>query len=67
MITTETFLSSAKKYQFFTRSESGPKYRVFNARSPRTNVGFFNRHKPQADGTNLDVRFAGMEGRNTVK
>ena len=29
MITTETFLSSAKKYQFVTRSESGPKYLGF--------------------------------------
>jgi hypothetical protein len=46
----------AKKYQFVTRSESGPKYWVFNTRSALMNLGFFNRHKPQAHGTNLDVR-----------
>jgi len=38
---------AAKKYQFLTRSESGPKYWIFNTRSPRMNVGFFNRCMPQ--------------------
>jgi len=45
---------AANKYQFFTRSESGPKYLFLNARSLRINLGIFNRHKPQADGTKLD-------------
>jgi hypothetical protein len=47
---------AANKYQFVTRSQSGPKHWVFNTRSALVNLGFFNRHKPQADGTNLDVR-----------
>jgi hypothetical protein len=35
----------AKKYQFVTRSGSGPNFWVFKARSPRMNVGFLNRYK----------------------
>ena len=35
---------AVKKHQFVTRSESGPKYWVFNTRSQRMNVGFFNRY-----------------------
>jgi hypothetical protein len=31
---------AVKNYQFFTRSESGPKYLVFKARSLRANEGF---------------------------
>jgi hypothetical protein len=32
-----------EKYQFLTRSGSGPKLWFFNDRSQRMNVGFFNR------------------------
>ena len=46
---------AVNKYQFFTRSESDPKYRVFNIKSPRTNVGFFNRYKLKCRPTNLSV------------
>src|ERR1019366_2042874 len=44
----------AKKYQFLTRFASGPKFWVFKARSPRMNVGFFNRYKPQVGRANLN-------------
>jgi hypothetical protein len=37
---------AAKKYPFISRSGSTLKILVFKARSPRMNVGFFNRdHK----------------------
>jgi Amino acid permease len=48
--------SSANNYQFFTRSGSDPKFWVFNARSPRVNVGFFNRCKLHVERTKLNVR-----------
>jgi len=35
---------SGKKYQFVNRSGSTPKFWIFKARSPRMNVGFFNRY-----------------------
>ena len=54
-------LLAAKKYQFVTRSGSGPKFWVFKARSPRMNVGFFNRYKPGVGRANLNVRIGGME------
>src|ERR1019366_2142850 len=49
--------------QFVTPSGSGPNFWVFKARSPRTNVGFFNRYKPQVCRANLNVRIGGMESR----
>jgi hypothetical protein len=57
------FHLAARKYQFVTRSGSGPKFWVFKARSPRMNVGFFNRYKPQVCRANLNVRIGGMESR----
>jgi hypothetical protein len=53
----------ARKYQFFTRSESVPKYWVSNTRSPRINLGFFNRYKPQV-GPTSQSQVGCMEGRN---
>ena len=49
-------LLAAKKYQFLTRSGSGPKVQVFNARSRFQNVGFFNRCEPHL----LLALFAGV-------
>jgi len=57
---------AANKYQFFTRSKSDPKYRVLKARSLRTNVGFFNRYKPQVGPANLSVRSEARKAEITV-
>ena len=40
---------------------------VLNTRSPRMNVGFFNRSKPQVDRTNLNVRSEAWRAEIKVK
>ena len=56
-----------KKYQFVSRSGSDSKSWVIKARMPPTNVGFFNRYKPQGDRTNLNVRSEAWKAQITVK